>query len=186
MAALAPDPLLVGSSIALRPFRIDDAAAIADACRDPDIPRFTMMADGLTEAQAIEWVKDGHERWSAGVARFAIVAPPDDRCLGHVGVALDLDMRRAETFYWLERSARGNGFASEALELVTSWAFREFDIARCQLVTLPENVASQRVAERCGYVREGVLRAWEPVRDEQPDVVMYSRLAGEARDQPSG
>ena len=48
-------------------------------------------------------------------------------------------------------------------------------------MTFVDNVASQRVAEGCGFVREGVLRAWEPVKDAQPDVVMYSRVAPAAR-----
>ena len=42
-----------------------------------------------------------------------------------------------------------------------------------------DNERSQRVAARCGFSREGVLRAWEPVKDEQPDVVMWSRLVND-------
>jgi RimJ/RimL family protein N-acetyltransferase len=60
---------------------------------------------------------------------------------------------------------------------VTEWAFRDHDVVRVQLVTHLENEPSQRVARRCGFRREGVLRAWEPVKDDQPDVVMWSRLA---------
>lgn len=59
---------------------------------------------------------------------------------------------------------------------MTEWAFRDHGIVRVQLVTHLDNERSQRVAERCGFRREGVLRAWEPVKDEQPDVVMWSRL----------
>ena len=69
------------------------------------------------------------------------------------------------------------GIASEALNLGTEWAFRDHDVVRVQLVTHLENEPSQRVARRCGFRREGVLRAWEPVKDDQPDVVMWSRLA---------
>lgn len=47
---------------------------------------------------------------------------------------------------------------------------------RVQLLTHPENAASQRVAERSGFLQEGVLRAWEPFKGEQPDVQMWSRL----------
>jgi RimJ/RimL family protein N-acetyltransferase len=66
----------------------------------------------------------------------------------------------------------------EALSLVTEWAFRGYGIVRVQLVTHLDNERSQRVAERCGF-REGVLRAWEPVKDEQADVVMWSRLVND-------
>ncbi len=134
------------------------------------------MPEGLTEAQAAEWIVRGLEWWRHGVARLAVVVPPSDRSIGQIGVQFDLRARRAEVFYWLDKSARRRGIASEALELVTAWAFRDFDIVRVQLVTHLENEASQRVAERCRFTREGVLRAWEPVKAEQPDVVMYSRL----------
>lgn len=50
-----PDPPLSGAQVALRPFRVSDAAAIADSCQDPDIPRFTMMPEAMTEDQARQW-----------------------------------------------------------------------------------------------------------------------------------
>ncbi len=178
-----PEPPLSGPRIALRPFRVGDAPAVAAACRHPDIPRFTMMPEGLTEAQAAAWIEQGLQWWPRGLARFAIVQPPADDCVGQIGLQLDLPARRAEAFYWLDPSARGQGLADEALELVTRWAFRDFDVVRVQLVTDLDNGASQRVAERCGFTREGVLRAWYPVKDRQPDVVMFSRLAS---DQPVG
>jgi hypothetical protein len=56
---------------------------------------------------------------------------------------------------------------------------------RVQLVTHLDNVRSQKVAERSGFRREGVLRAWEPVKDEQPDVVMWSRLVDDPTPEPA-
>ena len=175
-----PDPPLAGPRVTLRPFRTGDARAVAEACRDPDIPRFTMLLTGLTEAQAAAWIEQGLAWWKRGIARFAIVVPPDDRCVGQIGLQVDLPARRAEAYYWLDRAVRGQGIASEALELVTRWAFRDFDVVRVQLATDLDNEASRRVAQRCGFTREGVLRAWEPVKDRQPDVVMFSRLRGDA------
>jgi RimJ/RimL family protein N-acetyltransferase len=171
-----PDPPLTGAQVALRLFRISDAAAIAAACQDPDIPRFTMMPASMTEEQAARWVEAGLEWWPRGLARFAVTVPPSDECVGQVGVQLDLAARRAEAFYWIDRRLRGRGIAVEALDLVTRWAFRDHGIVRMQLVTHVDNERSQSVATRCGFRREGVLRAWEPVKEEQPDVVMWSRL----------
>ena len=85
----------------------------------------------------------------------------------------------AETFYWLDRRVRGQGVAAEALDVATRWAFDEHKIVRAHLVTHLDNPASQRVAQRCGYQREGVLRAWEPIKDDQPDLVMWSRLVSD-------
>jgi hypothetical protein len=76
-----PDPPLVGIQAALRPFRVSDAAAIAESCRDPDIPRFTMMPEAMTEDQARQWVERGLEWWPRGLARFAVTVPPSDNAL---------------------------------------------------------------------------------------------------------
>ncbi len=171
-----PDPPLSGAAVLLRLFRLSDAPAVSRACASSDIPMFTMMAEGLTVEGAGDWIARGLEWWPKGIARFAIVLPPSDVCVGQIGVQFDFKMRRAEAFYWVAPQARGRGVASEALDLVTRWAFARHDIARVQLATHLSNDASQRVAERCGFQREGVLRAWEPVKDSQPDVVMWSRL----------
>jgi RimJ/RimL family protein N-acetyltransferase len=173
---IPPDPPLRGARVRLRPFRLDDAAAVARACGDPDIPAFTMMAEDLTVEDARHWIARGLEGWPKGIARFAITVPPEDRCIGQIGVQFDFAMRRAEAFYWVAPEARRRGVASEALTLVTRWAFTDHQVVRTQLVTHLANLASQRVAERCGFRREGVLRAWEPVKGAQPDVVMWSRL----------
>lgn len=180
MAELVPpNPPLSGAHVTLRPFVTTDAAAVAESCQDPEIPRFTMMPEGLTVAQAAHWIEQARRRWAQGIARFAVTIRPSDRCSGQIGMQFDLAAQRAEAFYWLDRRARGRGIASEALNLVTDWAFRGHQIVRVQLVTHLDNIASQRVAQRCGFTREGVLRAWEPVKDQRPDVVMWSRLVSD-------
>lgn len=77
-----PDPPLQNAELALRPFRVGDAAAIVAACADPDIPRFTFMKHGLTEIEATEWIERSNELWSSGHPRFAIVDAVDERLLG--------------------------------------------------------------------------------------------------------
>ena len=172
-----PDPPLVGNRVVLRPFRRSDAGAIAESCRGPDIVRFTVMPAGMTEEQAEQWVDQGQEWWPRRLARFAVTIPPSDGCVGQIGLQFDFTSHRAEAFYWLDRGVRGRGIACDALNVVTEWALRDHDVVRVQVVTHTDNEPSHRVAERCGFTREGVLRAWEPVKDDQPDVVMWSRLA---------
>jgi RimJ/RimL family protein N-acetyltransferase len=171
-----PAPSLAGVRTRLRQFRVGDARAVAEACRDPDIPKFTMMPESMSEEQARQWIERGLEWWPRGLARFAVTVAPSDKCVGQVGMQFDFASRRAEAFYWLDRRSRGQGIAAEALNLVTEWAFRDHGIVRVQLVTHLDNERSQLVAKRCGFSREGVLRAWEPVKGKQPDVVMWSRL----------
>lgn len=171
-----PEPALASDRIALRPFRDGDAAHVARSCQDPLITKFTFMSEGLTLLQAREWIANRNQRWPEGLASFAILRNGSDIPLGQVGALFDWTVKRAEVFYWLDSEARGQGLATEALNLVTDWIILKHNIVRVQLLTHPQNFASQRVAERCGFTREGVLRAWEPIKDERPDVVMWSRL----------
>ena len=173
------EELLSGPRITLRPFQRSDSAAVAEACRDSDIPRFTFMPESMTAAQAAEWIDCRRKLTSKGLHAFAITLPPDDRCLGQMGVQIDRAHRRAEAFYWLDQRARGRGLATEALDVVTRWAFEKHDVVRAHLITNLDNTASQRVAKNCGYQREGILRAWEPIKNGQPDVEMWSRLVSD-------
>lgn len=51
-----PFTTIVGERVLLRPFRVEDAVDIAESCQDPEIPRFTMMPEAMSEAQAQEWI----------------------------------------------------------------------------------------------------------------------------------
>ena len=66
---------------------------------------------------------------------------------------------------------------------MSRFALEELELRRLELLTDPDNVASQRVAEKVGFQREGVLRAHLPHRDGRVrDGVMFSLLPGELRE----
>ena len=82
-----------------------------------------------------------------------------------------------EIAYVIAGNARGRGIATEAVRLLTDWAFASLAIARIQLRINPDNSASIRVAEKTGYQREGLLRSAMDIRGNRVDVFVYSRLA---------
>jgi len=86
--------------------------------------------------------------------------------------------------YWVLERARRRGLASRAVALLTRWAFAEAGMARIEALVEPGNVASLRVVEKAGFVREGRLRAYlGPEPDgRRGDVFVYSLL----RDDPTG
>jgi [ribosomal protein S5]-alanine N-acetyltransferase len=168
-------PALRSSDVLLRLFRSDDAGAVAEACGDLAIARFTFMEAGLTADDARRWIDCANDGWNSGTPRFAIVDAKSDRLLGQIGMAVSEPHRSAEVFYWVAASERRRGVASTALGLVRDWAF-ENGIERLFLLVHPENDASHRVAARGGFTREGVLRAYEPFKGGRPDVVSWSLL----------
>jgi RimJ/RimL family protein N-acetyltransferase len=76
-------------------------------------------------------------------------------------------------------SARGRGVATGALRLLTEWAFSELGAERAELLISVDNTASKIVAERGGYVREGVLRSMYVKQGIREDLEIWSRLPGD-------
>jgi RimJ/RimL family protein N-acetyltransferase len=112
-----------------------------------------------------------------------MVEPSDDgSLLGGASVHdVELDQGRASVGFWLTADARGRGVATHAVRLLARWAFEELGLARIVVTCGPDNVASQRVAERCGFSREGVLRSHMPFKGGRRDTLVFSLLPGELR-----
>ena len=172
-----PDPPLGDERVVLRDWTDDDVPAIVDACRDPETARWTTVPIPYTERDAREWLERCADAWERGVAPFAVV----ERETGELAAAISVWLHGsvAELGYWAVPGHRGKGLVPRAVRLVTRWCFDELGLARVQLGTFPGNQASERVAVKCGFTREGVLRAWADQRGDRRDMTMWSVLPGE-------
>jgi [ribosomal protein S5]-alanine N-acetyltransferase len=75
----------------------------------------------------------------------------------------------------------GRGYVTTAVQLVVDYLFATKKKHRIQLVIVPENGASRRIAEKCGFVLEGTIRGAFFNDGRNHDVVMYSLLRTDAR-----
>ena len=151
------------------------------ACSDPEIPRFIpLIRAPYTEDAGRSWLAHCEREWRGTRTRpFAIADRDSDRFLGVVTVRL---REGGLVGFWLDRESRGKGVMTQAVRAVVEWARAERGIERLCLLAHPDNVASQRVAEKVGYRREGVLRAHLRHPDGRiRDSVMFSLLPGELR-----
>lgn len=164
---IAPDPQLAADGVVLRVPDDGDAPWITEACNDPDIAEFIVETPPP-------------RRWaSATDAEFVIADAADSEPLGLVSLRIaERDPGLAAIGYWLRPEARGRGAATAAVRLIARWLFNELGVQRLELTTAPENVPSQRVAERAGFTREGVLRALVVATKDngRRDTVMFSLL----------
>jgi RimJ/RimL family protein N-acetyltransferase len=76
--------------------------------------------------------------------------------------------------YWTRTSASGKGIASQAARLVALFGLEQLGLQRIEIVAALPNLASQRVAEKIGAVREGVLRKRLRIRGEAEDAILFS------------
>jgi RimJ/RimL family protein N-acetyltransferase len=92
---------------------------------------------------------------------------------------VELPEQRAAVGYWLAAHARGRGVATHPTLLLARWGFERLGLERLELTCAPDNPASQRVAERCGFTREGLLRSHMRFKAGRRDTLVYSLLPGE-------
>lgn len=179
---LPGEPLRAGPT-ALRPWRESDVPALVQACRDPEIPRWTRVPASYGETDARAFMLQRYEAVAAGTtAPFAIVcaATPEARLLGSISLMrLDWRHRRAEVGYWLAPWGRGHGHATRAVRLICAWGFRSLALERVELIAASANLASQRVAERAGFTREALLRSYLRGQEGQRDAVAFGLLRTE-------
>jgi RimJ/RimL family protein N-acetyltransferase len=174
-----PDPPLRDDVVALRPWTMDDVAAVAAACQDPEIPRWTMVPTPYSEDDARAFLTHVTQALEDQL-NLAITSVEDGAVLGSITIFL-VKPAVGEFGYWAARESRGRGYTTRALRLFARWALDELHLPRLQLGTLPGNTASERVAEKVGFSREGMLRAYLDQRGERRDVTMWSLLPGEVR-----
>jgi len=179
--ALPAEPLLDGST-ALRPWRESDLPALVAACQDPSIPAWTSVPSGYHEGHARMFLGARHDSMHAGEsAPFAIVDASDhELLLGSVALMrFDWPHARGEVGYWLTREARGQGHATRAVRLICGWGFDALGLERIELQAATGNAFSQRVAERSGFTREAVLRAYARHKVGTLDMVMFGLLVSD-------
>ena len=186
MAIPETEVTLTDGVVRLRPWRPDDAPAVFAACQDPLIARFIPIPQPYTEEVARTFVEVRRSDWAGeGERSFAIVDAVGGELLGAIA-RHGSDGHRASFGYWLAAHARGRGVATRALRLITGWTLRTTDLVRLELYTDLENDASGRVAERAGFEREGIRRAWDLDRDGRPlDVIFYVLVRDGARENRS-
>ncbi len=167
---------LHGEGIVLRPWTDDDVAALVAACNDPEIPRWIpVIPHPYTEEHALAFIRGT----AAPDVDHSFAVTENGEVVGAIGVRLN-PSRNGHIGYWCAREARGRGVMTRALRTICRWGLDELALGRLELITDPDNRASQRVAEKVGFRREGVLRSHLLHPDgRRRDSVMFSLLPGE-------
>ncbi|HEX2233979.1 MAG TPA: GNAT family N-acetyltransferase [Thermoleophilaceae bacterium] len=175
-----PDPPLTDGVVTLRAWAAADADDIAACCQDPEIPRWTHVPSPYGREDAQMFLAESERSRLAGdELSLAVTDAEGGELLGAIGVRPGAGERGAEIGYWVARRARRRGTATRALRLLSEWAVRELGAERVQVVAHPFNEASQQVALRAGFRREGLLRKYQFRKGAWEDRVAFSLVAGD-------
>ena len=173
------------SEIRLVPLSLDHLAGMTALTQDAESLRFTRIPEPPPADFARGWIQrylDGRESGTCeGYAILDVGGADGDEFVG-TGLlpTMDMEERTAEIGYIVSAAARGRGVATAALALLTDRAF-ELGMERVELNISTANVASQKVAERCGYRLEGVHRSAYHKQGLRDDIQVWSLLPSDPR-----
>ena len=171
-------PTLRDGDLVLRPKRLADAEAIAAACQDPEIPRWTLVPSPYSLEDARAFLESSGQEEAAGRSVGLLAVDAQDRLLGSFSLMeLDLEQGHGEIGYWVAAEARGRGIATRAVRMLADWARDELGLTRIVVLPDKDNLPSRRVAERAGFTDTGELVVLPRGGVEEPVYVVYVRTA---------
>ena len=129
--------------------------------RDRMIDSFpVMLSNTHDEVNAEYYVRKKIEEWDEQSAfNFGIWLKENEEYIGHISVKnIDWVIPRGEIAYIISGEYEGKGIMTEALTTIIKFGFENLSINRLFLRIMTNNTRSYRLAERCGFIREGILR----------------------------
>ena len=170
---------LTDESIMIRTYRDSDAALLYEAVREsiPEVSKWLPWChDNYSIEESREFVS-GRELGSQGDEwySFAVFDTAGAKFLGGVGINfINRVHQMANLGYWVRTSGSGRGVATAATRLAARFGFEQLGLHRIEIVAAVENLASQRVAEKAGAKREGILRKRLLINGTPHDAVLFS------------
>ncbi len=170
----------------LRRYRMEDEDALFEAVREsiPELAEWMFWCHpGYSKDESRAWLERRDAEWEQGSSYdYAMVDAESGRLLGGCGLnAVNKLYRMANLGYWVRTGAARRGVATAAARALAELGFQELGLTRIEIVVATGNAASQRVAEKVGAVREGVLRNRLQVANRLQDAVMFSMVPGDLK-----
>jgi ribosomal-protein-serine acetyltransferase len=175
-----PPTSLTDGVVVLRRYREDDRAVALSTMRDPEVRRWLNMplqpvaADFDALLRTIQAGFLSGERFD-----YAVATPEDDTPYGAV-IATKRARDNWELAYLAGAAGRGRGRMARAVRLLADWLLAE-GVGRLEIRTHPDNVSSQRLAERVGFTQEGRERKSIWLHGTRHDAIVWSLLPGDDR-----
>ena len=157
----------------LRPFRLDDVDDVFDYARDPEWALYLggHIPQPYTRRDAEEFV--AHAVLASWDTNPDFAVELDGRVSGGVALEVRQTDAIAELGYALAKPHWGKGLMPEAARAAVDWGFERLGLAKVYAMVDLRHTRSQRVMEKLGMTREGVLRSHASVRGNRIDVAAY-------------
>jgi ribosomal-protein-alanine N-acetyltransferase len=169
--------MLEGKNVNLRVMEKEDLPLFAEWYNNPEF-----MGEALFPAQrSMAETEKGFFEPNPFESKRFIIEKKDGTKIGTISHfnMLTVIGKLVEIGYALIPSERGKGYCTEAVHLMVDYLFLTKETPRIQALTLAKNTASQRVLERVGFNKEGIIRKSFNIRGEWSDFTIFSILREE-------
>lgn len=184
-------PFLSGEQVSLHPIQREDRQFCQELLNEPQVRRRIASTDPIAAEGERDWIKSQDHRDGFGflICRESAADDGDPLGLGDADDAVPVGTIElipthdvwgtAELGYAMAPDHWGNGYCTEALELVCRYAFDERRLVKLSAETLTTNPASARVLNKVGFRKEGSFRNEAFVDGQRVNVIRYGLLADE-------
>jgi [ribosomal protein S5]-alanine N-acetyltransferase len=184
---LSPPPPIESQRLVVRIVERSDLPGLLLVNGDDEVTHFLPYATWQSAADADAWFDRMAGIQATGTALQFVVVEKETGT--PVGTCLlfryDQGSSRVELGYVLGRAHWGRGYMREALRALLGHAFDGMGVRRVEAEVNPANVASVRILESIGFVKEGVARQrWVDAQKEPYDVALYGLLRHEHNEAP--
>lgn len=166
--------------LSIRPYAVNDAAALFEAASESTAevyPWLPWCHPGYQLEESECWIEQQVQAFARAEQFEFVIQSASGGFLGGCGINLiDPVNLWANLGYWVRSSATGQGIAPVAARLAAQWAFENTDLVRLEIITVVAHSRSQRVAEKAGAQREGILRRRLFLHGVHHDAVVFSLL----------
>jgi len=175
-----PPATLTDGVVVLRELREDDRAVVLSTMRDPLVVQWLNMPRAPTDGDFDSLLRLAHNgRLTGDRFDFTVTEAGIDVSVGAV-IASRRHRENYEVAYLAGPHGRGRGLMTRAVRLVCDWLFSS-GVGRIEVRTHPDNEPSQRLAERCGFQREGLERKSIWMHGRRADAIVWSLLPDDPR-----
>jgi ribosomal-protein-alanine N-acetyltransferase len=149
-----------GERVRLRPLEERDVPLLARWYGDPEVRHWTHLSEDPPSAQTLEAHRERYQRMRSDPRQLRwCIETTDGHAIGDLGLVdihphgrTELAITIGEKAYW------GRGYGTDAIAAAVGYAFNHLNCRRVYLITDEDNLRAHRCFEKCGFVREGLLR----------------------------
>ncbi|MDX9970398.1 MAG: GNAT family N-acetyltransferase [Candidatus Gracilibacteria bacterium] len=161
--------------IKLRPQKISDAKRFFEILNNPNFTYFSVKPKSLEEEK--NWLADNPKRIKENTERnFTIMF--NGKIVGAIGVKINFHRKYiGEIGYFLDETYWGKGITTQAVKLIEYICFNKLSLKRLEILMQPENIASEKVAIKNNYLKEGLLKKVIQDKDgSMKDCFLYAKV----------